>query len=436
MRIRIARAIFVLGVSGFASQFVCAAENDISSPRQEDIHIIAEDTASNQLIAGIANLRSAYEQSRSAAPHEQASADKTADAAIEKILRELNGRQVDLLVAFSTPSPGSDWFAIGTGAFDWVDGAVSSPDERYRFQTAYNNQAFLVRSTRFFPKRDDGQYPLDSVLPLHCNSGFDRDDLVPGVQSDVEIYFSPKQNDAVAKLAKNFEARRSYWAVVPLRCVVRVGTPQFWTGSRSNLPHLVLDEAEITGTPVLYAKEHLTESEMTAEERAAESARQEAVKRRNLIIVGVVLLLSVTGLVLGLTNRAVFYASGGEVAILLALLFSVVVMMLLGMTVLHGNDVLIRRVMLGLMVATALYSYATAIVRNRNPVTGLCVGTAKLIIVVLFVVSVLQFLNPGGKTRREQTNARVTGAVGAGLLGFLMTHLVNGEQFERQRRAA
>ena len=436
MCIRIACAIIALGVSGLTSNSALAAEPKPAALRQEDIHIVAEDTGSNQLIAGIAQMRSAYEQSESAAPHEKASAEKKADAIIEKILRGLNGQQVEVLVAFSTPSPGSDWFAIGSGVFDWVDGAVSSPDERYRFQTAYNNQAFLVRSTRFFPKRDDGRYPLDSVIPLHCNSGFERDDLIPGIQPDVEIYFSHAQNDAVAKLAGDFEARRSSWAVVPLRCVVQVGTPQFWTGDRSKLPHLVLDEAQITGAPVLYAKEHYAENEMTPEERAAKSGQQEAVKQRNLIVVGAVLLLSVIGLVLGLTSRAVFYASGVEVAVLLGLLFSVVVVMLLGMTVLQGNSVLIRRVGLGLMAAAVLYAYATAIARNRNPIVGLCVGTAKLVIVVLFVFSVLQFLSPGGKTRREQINARVAGAAGAGLLGFLMTRLVNGERLARHRQAA
>lgn len=424
-------AILVLSLSCLAWNAAVAADAETMPPRQEDIHILPEDINSSPLMAGIARMRSAYEQCRSAAPHEMASAELKADAAFEKILGELNGQRVELLVALSTPNPGSDWFAFGAGAFTWIDGSVSSAEERYRFQTSYINRAFLVRSTSFFPKREDGQYPLDSVVPLHCNTGFDRDDLIPGIQDDIDIYFSHEQNDAVAQLAGDFEARRSQWAVVPLRCVVRVGTPQFWTGSSSELPRLVLDEAEIAGAPVLYAKKRLTEIEMTPEERAAEIARQEGVKRRNLIVVGAVLLLSVTGLVLGLTNRAVFYASLAEVAILLGLLFSVIVVMMLGGTVLKGNDVLMRRVMLGLMAATALYSYATAFVRNRNPVVGLCVGTAKLIIVVLFVLSVLQILAPGGKTRREERNARVAGMAGAGLLGFLMAHLVNGEQAER-----
>jgi hypothetical protein len=420
-----------MGMSCLAWNAVVAADTEPTAPRQEDIHILPEDVASNPLIAAISQMRSAYERSRSAAPHEKAAAELTADADIEKILRVLNGQQVDLLVALSTPNPGSDWFAIIEGALTWIDGSESSSEVRYRFQTSYNNRAFLVRSTSFFPKRDEGRYPLDSVVPLHCNTGFDRDDFIPGIQGDIEIHFSHEQNDAVAQLAGDFEARRSQWAVIPLRCVVRAGTPQFWTGRSSKPPHLVLDEAEIAGAPVLYAKEKLAESEMTSDERAAESARKEAVRRRNLIVVGAVLLLSVAGLILGLTNRAVFYASMAEVAILLGLLFSVVVVMLLGGTVLEGNDVLMRRVMLGLMAATALYSYATAFVCNRNPVTGLCVGTAKLIIVVLFVLSVLQILAPGGKTRREQRNARVTGAAGVGLLGFLITHLVNGDRPER-----
>jgi|GEM_PF-5165440 len=428
---RMFRAFLVFGISCLPWSAVFAADAATAAPRQEDVHILPGDIESNPLVAGIARMRSAYEQSRSAAPHEKASAELKAEAAIEMILRELNGQQVELLVAFSTPDPGSDWFAIGAGSFTWIDGSVSSSEERYKFQTSYINRAFLVRSTGFFPKREGGRYPLDSVVPLHCNTGFDRDDFIPGIQGDIEIHFGHEQNGAVAQLAGDFEARRSQWAVVPLQCVVRAGTPQFWTGRSSKPPHLVLDEAEITGAPVLYAKEELAESEMTSEERAARSARQEDVRRRNLIVVGAVLLLSVAGLVLGLTNRAVFYASIAEVAILLGLLFSVVVVMLLGGTVLQGNDVLVRRVMLGLMAATALYSYATAFVCNRNPVAGLCVGTAKLIIVVLFVLSVLQILAPGGKTRRERRNARVAGAAGVGLLGFLMAHLVNGEQPDR-----
>ena len=141
------------------------------------------------------------------------------------------------------------------------------------------------------------------------------------------------------------------------------------------------------------------------------------------LIAAALLLVSLYGLFLGVTRKAVFYYDKWD----LGLAFAPWALFFMGYQLaIRGQEVLAYLVFF-LTAGAWLYSVWLTLQYNRwQWLLALPVLVAKIILSFVYVVSWMDILNANGKDDSQKSDSRSTAMIVVGLLSLLVMRLVNG----------
>ncbi len=141
------------------------------------------------------------------------------------------------------------------------------------------------------------------------------------------------------------------------------------------------------------------------------------------VIAAALLLVSLYGLFLGVTRKAVFYYDKWD----LGLAFAPSALFFMGYQLaIRGQEILAYLVFF-LAAGAWLYSVWLTLRYNRwQWLLALPVLVAKIILSFIYVVSWMDILNANGKNDSQKNDSRGTAMIVVGLLSLLVIRLVNG----------
>lgn len=132
------------------------------------------------------------------------------------------------------------------------------------------------------------------------------------------------------------------------------------------------------------------------------------------------------GVYLGLMGKAVFYMNEGD----LFMSFSGWIVMLASALiafVLHWDWVFYVGCVIAAMIVVRT-TYMAYLYNMKNLSYAIPVGLAKILLGLVYVLTWLQAIDPGGKTASERRENRITAFIIIGLITPLLYKLVNGRE--------